>query len=127
MSLYVNQNYGQPSAYLRRYVFRTDGLAALHGPYAGGAMVTRPIKFAGDALELNFATSAAGSIWVEIQDVDGRPIEGYSKADCDTVIGNEISRVVTWKGQSDVASLAGRPVRLRFELEDADLYSVRFQ
>jgi len=127
MSLYVNQNYGQTSSHLRRYVFRTDGLAALHGPYQGGVMVTKPLTFAGSQLTLNFATSAAGSIWIEIQDAAGQPIEGFAKADCDTIIGNEISRVVTWNGSSDVSPLAGKPLRLRVELEDADLFSLRFQ
>jgi len=127
MSLYVNQNYGQTSSHLRRYVFRIDGLAALHGPYGGGVMTTKPLTFAGSELALNFATSAAGSIWVEIQDVDGRSIEGFSKADCDTIIGNEINRVVTWNGSSDLPQLAGKPVRLRIELDDADLFSLRFQ
>ena len=34
--------------------------------------------------------------------------------------------VVTWKSGADVSALSGRPVRLRFELKDADLYSLRF-
>jgi hypothetical protein len=35
--------------------------------------------------------------------------------------------VVTWKSGRDVSGLAGRPVRLRFAMQDADLYSVRFR
>lgn len=126
MSLYVNQNYGQETSHLRRYVFRTDGLASLHGPYEGGEMVTKPLTFRGNRLTVNFATSAAGSIWVEFQDAAGQPIEGFTKDDCDTVIGNEISRAVTWNGSTDVSSLAGKPVRLRVVLEDADLFSYQF-
>jgi hypothetical protein len=42
------------------------------------------------------------------------------------VIGDEIERVVGWTGGSDVGGLAGRPVRLRIELKDADLFSLRF-
>jgi hypothetical protein len=33
---------------------------------------------------------------------------------------------VKWKGQESVAALAGKPVRLRIVLRDADLYSVQF-
>ena len=31
-----------------------------------------------------------------------------------------------WKQGPDVGALAGKPVRLRFVLKDADLYSLRF-
>jgi len=33
---------------------------------------------------------------------------------------------VSWKGGTDVSGLAGKPVRLRVRLKDADLYSFRF-
>lgn len=36
MSFYVNRNYGQPTAYLRRYELRLDGLASAHAGYFGG-------------------------------------------------------------------------------------------
>jgi hypothetical protein len=42
------------------------------------------------------------------------------------VIGNEIERAVEWKG-GDLSALAGKPVRLRFVMADADLYAVRFE
>jgi len=32
--------------------------------------------------------------------------------------------VVKWSAGTGVSSLAGKPVRLRFELKDADLYSI---
>jgi hypothetical protein len=127
MSLYVNQNYGQPTAHLRRYTLRTDGFASLHAGAAGGELVTRPITFRGRELEINFATSAAGSVRVELQDAAGKPIEGFTLADCQEQIGNEIARVVRWKGTSDVAALAERPVRLRLALKDADVFSFRFR
>ncbi|HIE96710.1 MAG TPA: hypothetical protein EYG03_02385 [Planctomycetes bacterium] len=83
--------------------------------------------FGGTQLELNFATSAAGLIRVEIQDADGKPLEGYSLADCPEIFGDTIARTVVWKDDSkDVSSLAEKPVRLLFELKDADLYSFRF-
>ena len=31
-----------------------------------------------------------------------------------------------WKNGSDVSSLAGKPVRLRFRLKDADLFAFQF-
>ena len=47
MSLYVNQNYGQPTSHLRRYSLRLDGFASLRGEFAGGEVKTRLIKFKG--------------------------------------------------------------------------------
>ena len=125
MSVFVNQNYGQPTSHLRRYTMRLDGFASVHAEYDGGEMVTRPLKFAGSLLFLNFATSAAGGIRVEVQDEAGKPVPGFALADCRELIGNEIERAVTWGGAS-IASLAGRDVRLRFVMRDADLFALRF-
>lgn len=126
MSLYVNQDYAQPSAHLHRYSWRLDGLASLHAPYEGGEMLTKPITFAGEQLLLNFSTSAAGGIRVEIQDEQGAPVPGYDLASAVELIGNEIERPIRWQSTSSVKSLAGRTVRLRFVMKDADVYSFRF-
>ena len=126
MSVYVNQDYAQPTAHLRRYSMRLDGFASAQAEYAGGELVTKPLKFSGKALEINFGTSAAGGVRVEIQDSTGKPIPGFALADATEQIGNEVQRVVSWKQGSDVSSLAGKEVRLRFVMKDADLYSFKF-
>ena len=89
-------------------------------------MVTKPLKFSGSRLSLNFATSAAGDIRVEIQDAAGKPLLGFSLDECPPVIGDAIDRTAQWKSGGDVGSLAGQIVRLRFVLRDADVYSFRF-
>ncbi len=111
---------------IRRYTLRLDGFVSVNAPWKGGEMLTKPLQFEGDQLELNFATSAAGSIRVEIQGSDGEPISGFALEDCSEVFGDAIDRTVTWKSGSDTSSLTGTPVRLRFKLQDADLYSYRF-
>ena len=73
------------------------------------------------------STSAAGGLRVEIQDGKGQPIPGFSLEECSEIIGDEISRIVSWKKGSEVGSLAGKTIRLRFVMKDADLYSLRFQ
>lgn len=126
MSIYVQRNYAQEDAYLERMTLRLDGFVSVNGPYDGGEFLTKLLTFTGKALEINYSTSAAGGIQVEIQHPDGRPVEGYALEDCREIIGDEISRIVTWKEGSDVSGLSGKPVRLRFLLKDADLFSIRF-
>jgi hypothetical protein len=126
MSLYVNQDYGQPTAHLHRYSFRLDGLASVKAPLSGGTLVTKPLTLSGQPLKLNFATSAAGGLRVEIQEADGKSIPGFTLADCNEVIGNEIARSVRWKDSDNLSTLAGKSVRLKIELKDADLYAMEF-
>ncbi len=127
MSVYVNANYAQPTAELRRYSLRLDGFASIRAPFEGGEMTTRPFLFRGDRLLVNFATSAAGGIRVEVQDSDGRPLPGFSLKEAVEQIGNEIERTVAWKRGPDLGSLEGKAVRLRFVMKDASLYAIRFE
>ena len=64
---------------------------------------------------------------VEITDETGKSLPGFSAEDCDEIIGDELSRTVSWKNATDLSALAGRDVRLRFVMKDADLYSLQFQ
>ena len=90
-------------------------------------MTTRPLTFAGDRLEVNYSTSAAGSIRVELQDADGSALPGYGLDECRELVGDDIERDVAWESGSSVGGLAGRPVRLRVAMRDADMYSFRFR
>jgi hypothetical protein len=127
MSFLVNRNYGQPTSYLRRFELRLDGLASLHAGYAGGEMVTKPLIFTGSNLELNFSTSAAGSIRIELQDASGTPLPGFALADGRELIGDEINSIYSWKSGANLAALQGRPVRMRVVLKDADIYAFCFK
>jgi hypothetical protein len=126
MSLYVQRNYGQPSQCLQRLTLRTDGFVSVNAPYGGGECRTKPLRFSGKRLIVNYATSAAGSVRVEIQDAAGVAIPGYTRNDADEIIGDEIARTVSWKGNPNVSALATKPIRLCFVLKDADLFSFSF-
>ncbi len=127
MSIYVNQDYAQPTAHLHRYTLRIDGFASVNAPYSGGEMITKPFKFSGDKLLLNMSTSAAGFIKVEILDKDGNKIKGFELDNSTEIIGNEIDKIVTWEGNPDLSKLNGKTIRLRFVMKDADLYSIKFR
>ncbi|MDA1265165.1 MAG: PQQ-binding-like beta-propeller repeat protein [Planctomycetota bacterium] len=124
LSLYVQHDYAQPTAHVRRYTLRLDGFASAHAGYEGGQLVSKSITFEGDELLLNFATSAAGEVRVALNEVDGAPIEGFTLADCAPLIGNDLARPVLWK--REVNELAGRAVRMHVTLKDADVFSFRF-
>ncbi len=127
MSVYVNQDYAQPTAHLQRYSMRLDGFASVRADTKGGELVTKPLQFSGERLSLNFSTSAAGQIQVELIDVaTGKAFPGFALSDCRPVIGNEIDRTVRWKGGAKLGELASRPVRIRFVLRDADLFAYQF-
>lgn len=127
LSLYATEgSWRDQGKSLRRYTLRLDGFVSINAPMSGGELVTKPIRFSGKTLSLNFASSAAGDIRVEIQDAAGKPLPGYTLDDCDEIFGDTIQRRVTWKTNADLSALAGQTVRLRFVLRDTDLFSFQF-
>jgi len=126
LSVYVNESYAQPTSHIKRYSLRLDGFASLNGDFKGGDVITRPFTFSGKELEINYSTSAAGYVRVEMLDAKGKPLPGFTFNDSQEIIGNEIKRIVTWNGKDEVSSLSGKTVRLKFYLKDADLYSFKF-
>lgn len=126
ISMYWAEHYGQIPR-LRRGVIRPDGFASLHADSPRGEAVTRPFTFAGNQLLLNYATSAVGSIRVEIQDAAGTPLPGFEVNACPEIYGDELERKVAWTSGPELAALAGKTIRLRLLVMDADLYSLRFR
>jgi BNR repeat-like domain len=126
-SMYASEHYRWPDNRLRRLVLARHRIASASAGANGGEFTTRPVTFAGNRLVLNYATSAAGSVQVELQDAEGKPIPGFALADMPPLFGDELDAVVAWKSGADLSSLAGKPVRLRFALKDADVYALRFQ
>ncbi len=134
ISIYVSRHYTSPSAHLERMVLRTDGFVSASAGYGGGELVTKPLVFQGNNLVLNFATSAAGSIHLEIQDAEGNPLPGFALEESPLIWGDEIEHTVRWERSHSRATtdeplrrITGKPVRLRFVMKDADLFSLRFR
>jgi hypothetical protein len=80
--------------------------------------------FAGDKLVLNVA--AAGLVRVAVTSEAGEALTGFDLADCDPIVPDSVREVVSWNGSSDVSGLAGKVVRLEFEMQDAKLYAFQF-
>jgi hypothetical protein len=118
--------YTGPDSRLRRFVYRVDGFVSVQATDAGGQLLTKPLKFTGDKLVINFTTNAGGSLRAQVQDAQGNAADGFALADCAELKGDAIEQTVTWKGSASLGDLAGKPIRLVFELKDADLFSFRF-
>ncbi|MGB0580256.1 MAG: hypothetical protein ACPGVU_11190 [Limisphaerales bacterium] len=109
------------------YVLRLDGFISIHAGYEEGEFITKPLVFSGNQLNFNYSTSGAGRLRIEIQTANGKPIPGFTLEDSRVIYGDDINRIAKWKDTTDLSSLAGKPVRLRFVMNEADLYSIRFQ
>ena len=115
------------SVNIRRHTIRTDGFVSLHAGSRAGEVTTKPFVFSGDTLELNYATSAVGSVKAELRDAENRPIPGLTLADCREHFGDLVDGEVTWTGGAKLGGLAGKPVRLHLSITDADVYAFRFR
>lgn len=111
---------------IRRLVQRLDGFVSVDVGADGGEVVTPLITFDGDRLQINVDCSAAGEVWVELLDEERRPIPGFTRADAVSVDMNGVAQEVWWKTGPDVSRLAGKPVRVRFDMRSAKLFAFQF-
>lgn len=126
-SVYATEAYYTgPDSRVRRFTYRVDGFVSLRGTGQGGSLVTKPLVFEGDELQLNVATQDGGSVRVELQDTAGKPLDGFALSNCQPLQGDSIKQAVVWSG-GKLSSLAGKPVRVRFEVNNADIYSFKFE
>ena len=105
---------------------RLDGFVSADAGFSGGQLTTVPLLFQGSQLILNLDTGALGSARVEILDGQGRVVPGFGREDSDPINGNYVERVVSWKGERDLSSLAGEPIRLRFIMRSTKLFAFQF-
>lgn len=119
--------YTGPDSRLRRFMYRFDGFVSVRGGASGGSLVTKPLKFQGKRLVLNLAVREGSRVRVELQTADGKPLPGFTLSQSKSLTGDEIEMAAEWSDGADVGTLAGKPVRVLFDLKDADLYSIRFR
>ncbi len=105
---------------------RLDGFVSVDAGANEGTLTTRPFVFGGNKLVIN-AKPRTGRVLVEILDADGKPLAGFNKHDCDPVHEDHIRQTISWNGESDLASVAGNPIKLRFYLKNAKLFSFRLR
>lgn len=110
-----------------RATMRLDGFVSADADYTGGWLVTRPLTFEGEGLELNMDASAGGFVRVEMLDAEEKPVEGFTMDESETLLGNSVRMPAGWSSENDLGTLTGTPVRLKFQMRDAKLYSFWFK
>ena len=100
---------------------RRDGFAGMVAD-GRGELVTRPVTFSGAHFFVN-ADARFGEVAAEVLDEKGEPYPGYSAADCKALAMEDSTKhAITWTG-GDLSRFAGKPVRFRFRMKVATLFS----
>jgi hypothetical protein len=100
---------------------RMDGFASIGG---NGTLVTKPLLLQGNTLYVN-ANADGGEMRVEIVDAEStEPIESFSLDNCEPITADAVKQAVSWKGSESLGALQRKPVRLRIEMKNAQVYSL---
>lgn len=105
---------------IARAAWRLDGFVSLDAGDEQGVVETIPLQPAGDRLAVN-ADASKGELRVEVLDASGKPIAGYEAESCVPITEDSVRRPVRWKEKDQLP--AGKPIRLRFLMRNAQLFS----
>ena len=104
--------------------FRRSGFVSLHTEKEG-ILLTKRFLFKGNELRINAKTTAGGSIEAELLADNGDLMDGYLYADSDPFTGDATDHALSWRGKSDLSSLAGQALMLRLRVRNSDLFAFR--
>lgn len=104
-----------------RSVQRLDGFVSLDASSDSGWAVTNPMVIEGRRLILN--VKAKGTVRVGFLNTDCTAVTGFGVKDCDPIKVDSVGHRVSWHGKYSLSSLAGRIVRLQFEMQNAKLFA----
>ena len=141
LSVYATEAYYTgPDSRVRRFEYRKDGFVSLRGDAQGGVLNTKLFKLGPQAgrLTLNYSANQGGQVRVGLYQPNGTAIPGHSLSECQPLTGDQLNQTVMWKSIignnvgkaiTDISRLNRKcpAVRLRFELKNADLFSLQFQ
>ncbi|TMV52804.1 hypothetical protein FE783_00985 [Paenibacillus mesophilus] len=126
ISFYIQEHYRMDDSRLRRITVRKHGFGSIHAGFEHGEWVSRPFILEGNELVVNYSTSAVGYLRFELQDEHGRPLDGFRLEDMAPMYGDEIEGVVKWGPEADLDSWRRQPVRIRMQMKDGDLFSLKW-
>lgn len=128
MSVYATEAYSSgPGSRVRRFTFRTDGFTSVAAGEKQGEWVSGHLSMNGAQLTVNARVRPEGSVRAELQDASGKPYAGFELSSALPFSGDSLEAVMTWQSGADVGALRGKPIRIRWVLQQADIYSFRFE
>ena len=101
-------------------IIRRDGFASMDAGKKVETLTTRPVTFKGKYLFVN-VDCPDGQLKAEVLGRDGEVIEPFTINNCQPVSSDKTLVTVTWK--EDLSKLSGKPVRIRFHLQNGSIYS----
>ena len=104
---------------------RKDGFVSLTAGPKSGSLITKPFTAAGGELLLNVEVHEGGEAKVEVLEEDRNHLPGFGLTDSRRLQGTSIAQAARWNSGAHWKQLAGRTIRLRIILRNADLYSLR--
>ncbi len=105
---------------IARAVWRLDGMVSIKADEKGGWIETGTFTTSGDHLIVN-ADAHQGNLSVAVLDAEGEIIPGYSHKECVPVKSDSVRHHIKWKNNDSL--MKGQPIRLRFYLKNAELFS----
>ncbi len=108
---------------------RLDGALCLEAKGEVGTVMTKPFRLGGTRVAVN-VEAPSGEVRMEVLEPaqTGTPITDFTKEDSTAYREvDELRLRPRWKNHSNLASLKGKIVRLKFYLNDAKLYSFQVQ
>ncbi len=103
---------------------RLDGFVYFESKSGKGTVTTRPLFMRETDLTIN-AQAPYGEVRVQVVDVTGNPVRGYSFEDCFPLTGDALFWQPQWKEGRNVGALQNQVVQLEVELTNARLYAIR--
>jgi hypothetical protein len=103
-------------------VLRRDGFASMDAGLASATLTTKLLTFRGKYPFVN-AVAKEGELRMEVLDADGKTIAPFSLDNCTPIRGDSTRQRLTWKRRADLSTLAGKPVRFKFQLTHGKLYA----
>lgn len=100
---------------------RRDGFSSMDGT---GTLLTTPLTVTKQVRYLFInADTSAGSLRAEILDADGNVLEGCSADRCRAMTADDCCYALSWDGAEDLSFLTGKRFRIRFTMENGELYA----
>ena len=102
---------------------RKDGFASLDAGEEVGIVTTKPLTGVEGALHVN-CDAGKGMVTAEVLDEGGKVMAGYGRDACVPFTGDSVDAPLSWRGNPGLPK-TGKPLRIRFVLRNAALYSFR--